>query len=110
MVNHRWRLYIHLYSIYGRQRLTPDLTGTRESREVSKTWHPNPGNRGFVFRTAVDCSGCNAFEIRDSDSGARQDQRGPNDIFGVYDTAQERSASGSADQRALYACERGRFL
>ena len=54
--------------------------------------------------------GCNAFEIRDSDSGARQDQRGPNDFFGVYDTAKGWSTSGSADERALYACEGGRFL
>jgi hypothetical protein len=36
-------------------------------------------------------------------------QRGPNDIFG-YGTTQGWSASGSADQRALYACERGCFL
>ena len=54
--------------------------------------------------------GCDAFEIRDSDLGARQDKRGPNDIFGVYHRAKGRSTSSSADQRALYACERGRFL
>jgi hypothetical protein len=69
-----------------------------------------PDIETLVFRAVANCPRCNAFEIGDTDSGARQDRCGPNDIFGVYDSAQGRSVSGSADQRALYACERGRFL